>query len=91
MFTVLSHTDRRQILLLLAQHDSASEFDVDDLSQVSDSQDIELSLYHNHLPKLSQTGFINWNRETDTISRGPQFEKIEHILDLLVERREKLS
>ncbi|MFD1635091.1 DUF7344 domain-containing protein [Haloplanus ruber] len=89
-FEILSHTYRRRILVVLVQHDSDIKFGIDHLIQASDRRDIELSLHHNHLPKLDQIELINWNREEDTISRGIRFEEIAPMLELLIEHREEL-
>jgi len=44
---------------------------------------MEMQLHHRHLPKLHQAGVIEWDRNTGTVSRGPQFEDIEPVLCLL--------
>ncbi|WP_254543649.1 DUF7344 domain-containing protein [Halomarina pelagica] len=40
-------------------------------------------LYHNHLPKLADVGLIEWDREAQTVSRGPNFEEVEPAVRLL--------
>jgi len=42
-----------------------------------------IQLEHVHLPKLDEAGFIEWERDTDTIRRGPLFDKVEPVLQLL--------
>jgi len=44
---------------------------------------MEMQLHHRHLPKLQRAGAIEWDRNTGTVSRGPQFEDIEPVLCLL--------
>ena len=90
MFAVLSHADRRRILSLLAQHGPGAEFEIDDFIRAEDNQNIKLALHHNHLPKLGQIGFIEWDREANTISQGSHFEEIEPVLELLVEHQEEM-
>jgi hypothetical protein len=43
----------------------------------------EMELYHTHLPKLATEGVVEWDREVETVSRGPAFEEIEPALQLL--------
>lgn len=43
----------------------------------------DLALYHVHLPKLADHGFIKWDRTTQTVSRGSEFAAVEPLLDLL--------
>ncbi|WP_431357866.1 hypothetical protein [Halobaculum rarum] len=42
-----------------------------------------MSLYHTHLPKLEKFGYIKWNEAEKTIQRGPQWEEIEPLLELI--------
>ena len=55
---------------------------------LSDGQRAELE--HHHLPKLQSHGVIEWNQETQTVSRGPVFEEIEPLLHLLKNNSHKL-
>lgn len=89
-FAVLNHAYRRRILSLLAQHGLRTEFEVDDLIRSGEDQHIEVALHHNHLPKLDRIGFIEWDREANTIGRGSHFEEIEPVLELLLEHQEEL-
>jgi len=47
-------------------------------------------MYHVHLPKLDDIGVVDWDREADTIRRGPNFAETEPILDVLGSRRDDL-
>jgi hypothetical protein len=89
-FAVLSHAVRRRILSLLAQNGPEAEFEIEDLIRADDNQNIKVALHHNHLPKLSRTGFIDWDREANTINRGANFEELEPVLKLLFEHQEEL-
>nr|WP_218153825.1 hypothetical protein [Halopelagius inordinatus] len=42
-----------------------------------------IELRHVHLPKLEESGLIEWNRESGAVARGPEFEEIEPLLELL--------
>jgi hypothetical protein len=46
-------------------------------------QRLETELYHTHLPKLEAEGVVEWDRETSAVSRGPAFEAVEPVLQLL--------
>lgn len=46
--------------------------------------------YHNHLPKLDEYGLIDWNRETDVVTRGPNFGAAEEVLEFLAEHDDDL-
>jgi hypothetical protein len=79
--------DRRRILFALRDAErwrpSASEFD-DDRSLVGEPA-VPTELYHRHLPKLSEMGLIEWDRETHRVTRGPEYERLRPLLDFLSE------
>jgi hypothetical protein len=43
-----------------------------------------------HLPKLERYGFITWNRDTSEVSKGPNFEEIRPLLELLAHHEDEL-
>ncbi len=40
-------------------------------------------MFHVHLPKLEDYGYIEWNKETDQIIKGPQFDEIRPLLECI--------
>lgn len=52
---------------------------------------MEIQLHHRHLPKLQRADLIEWDRDTGTVSRGPQFEDIEPALRLLAASNDRFS
>ena len=93
VFDVLTNMYRRRLLVGLLQHDpQADTLEFPDSALVSDeqSEELELELYHVHLPKLEERGFIEWDRETRTISTGPAFDEIRPLLELLDEHSDEL-
>lgn len=47
-----------------------------------------LRLHHVHLPKLADYGFIRWNRDAHVITKGPRFDEIRPVLELLIDQQE---
>ncbi|MBV0923961.1 hypothetical protein KTS45_07065 [Halomicroarcula limicola] len=47
-------------------------------------------MHHVHLPKLADHGFIEWDRESDEIRRGPNFDRARPLLELLVAHEDEL-
>lgn len=93
VFAVLSHSTRRTVLTMIEEHNprKREEFEPDAL--VEDEEDRELrhvALYHNHLPKLEEAGFIDWDHEDDTITRGPNFEEIQPLISLMQAHQDEL-
>lgn len=88
-FAALSDPVRRRILVRLAD-DSADDpvLEIDATSDPSGRSDGDaVRLVHVHLPKLDDLGFIEWDRERDAVRRGPRFDEIAPLLDLLIEHR----
>lgn len=87
------HPYRRQLLVALLEHNPQAGADFDSLSIDSDIDDTEvhdLLLFHSHLPKLEKNGYIRWNQESGEISRGPNWDEIAPLLELLHNHRGKL-
>lgn len=53
------------------------------------AQALELQLTHSHLPKLEDEGLVEWNRDAQTVTRGPEFEEIEPVLHALAVNADK--
>lgn len=89
MLDHLSTRHRRLILLSLKHGGSTMKTDVL-LRGTDDEETAEIALVHNHLPKLEEAGYITWNRETGEISKGPHFDEIEPLLDLIENHADEL-
>lgn len=50
---------------------------------------LEVQLVHCHLPKLEDADAIKWDRETQTVTRGPAFAELEPFLSLLIGNADK--
>ncbi|ELY53656.1 hypothetical protein C491_20991 [Natronococcus amylolyticus DSM 10524] len=80
----LSRALRRQVLSTLLEHEDGIDLDsLADENPVVASQweQNQIELYHSHLPKLDDLGFIHWKPETQRIERGERFDEIRAVLD----------
>jgi hypothetical protein len=82
---VLLEQQRRAILYRLKRDDRLQPFRGSD---ALDSADIEL--YHLHLPKLETAGYIDWNRNTGEVMRGPQYAEVEAFLTVIENHADEL-
>jgi len=89
IFENLSNSHRRVILLLLKEGSITTETDVMVRGENS-STEAEMALVHNHLPRLDDAGYIEWDRDSGEISKGPRFEEIEPLLELIETHAEDL-
>lgn len=93
MLDSLSNTQRRRILLAVSDHNPRDVDDITPDSIATDDEDLKqfkTELRHTHLPKLAENGYIEWNPDTQTIQRGPNFDEIAPLLRLMVEHKDEL-
>ena len=88
-FSTLSNIHRRRVLFALLERNprTAAEVSVpeDTYTGEEDLETLKVQMHHCHLPKLEAAGFISWNKETDQVTKGPRFDKIEPLLELLIQ------
>lgn len=92
-FEVLSHRRRRQILAMLAEGGSREEDNIvatDFEAKNTSSDEIMVSLHHRHLPMLEEAKYIEWHRDSNIIRRGPAFEQIGTVVEILQSNQDRL-
>lgn len=87
-FDVLSRRPRRRLLLSLLETTGPSS--PSDYRARGPDERREIMLRHVHLPRLEDAGYVEWDREADTVSEGPNFAEIEPLLHLLAEHEDDL-
>lgn len=87
IFTALAAEPRRQVVDAL--------MDVEDGGYVSlpnaadnpclsdDPTALRVQLHHQHLPLLEASDFVEWQRDPFRAYRGPRFEEVETVLEVL--------
>lgn len=86
MFAALSHPRRRRVLSLVGEQEFATgdDYSVEAVaSETDDPERLRTELYHHHLPKLAEMGYIEWDPETLAFRRGSEFDEIQPLIDLL--------
>jgi DNA-binding transcriptional ArsR family regulator len=95
IYALLAQARRRQIVHCLRDRDSPQTLDqlariIGEREQDSPSAEhlrrVYLSLYHKHLPKLTDSGIVRYDRSDGTVRRGPNFDRLVDILDAVRER-----
>ncbi len=89
----LSDRYRRELLLALLVENPQDDDDRDPLDIIDPPHEpdvLETELFHNHLPKLESMGFIEWNRETGQIAKGPDWDDIKPVIELIHNHRDEL-
>jgi DNA-binding transcriptional ArsR family regulator len=74
--------------------DAGLQWPADDVSthsvETEDPESLWTELYHVHLPKLEQAGYVESDPDRRRVRPGPNFDEIEPLLDLLVEHWDEL-
>lgn len=89
IFHAVSIRYRRVILLLLSREEVLRETDIM-VRNENPIDEVEKDLHDNHLPLLAEAGFIEWNQETGKITKGPRFNEIQPMLELIENHSDKL-
>ncbi len=87
---ILSNVHRRRLLIALARENPQND-GTNPTSWKQSHRERAVLMQHVHLPKLEDYGYIDWNRISEQVTKGPQFDEIKPLLTLLVENQEILS
>ncbi|WP_082230101.1 DUF7344 domain-containing protein [Halorubrum lipolyticum] len=82
MMDALKNRTRRAILTTLLD---TTETSIAALERRFTPEEDRIALYHVHLPKLADAGYVRWDTRTDTITEGPKFAEAEPLVRLLKE------
>jgi hypothetical protein len=92
--SALSNSYRRQLLVALSQTNPQDYEGIDPLDTLSHSEseagNLKILMFHTHLPELERTGFIKWDREAGQVHKGPDWEEIDPLLNLIQNHRDEL-
>lgn len=92
LFALLSHPHRRRIFTELNESTSRHETEVE-LEALSDATELEdetVNLIHNHLPRLAEAGFVEWDPERQVVTHGSRFHEIAPLISLMVTHQDEL-
>ncbi|ELZ14037.1 hypothetical protein C478_07839 [Natrinema thermotolerans DSM 11552] len=90
-FDALANSHRRRLLLSLLTHNPQDVSTVDGRHwEIAETGDELTRKYHVHLPKLADYGYIEWHREAGNVVKGPRFDEIRPLLELLDDNRDEL-
>lgn len=92
LLSILSNHHRRRIVTQLDERNprEMDEFDLEEIAGGSELDDETIELVHNHIPRLAESGFVDWDRERQVVTRGPRFGEIEPLIALLRDHQDEL-
>lgn len=79
----LANGERRALLYALLTHNPQSDTPAVVSAFESEPHDRVVRMKHVHLPKLEDHGLVVWNRERAEVSKGPKFDDLRQLLELM--------
>ena len=90
----LANKYRRRLLAALLEHNPQDGDDPQPPADIKfedeDLESLRIQMVHTHLPKLEDKGFIEWDREANIVQKGPRFEEIQPLLELMHNHADEL-
>jgi len=86
VMNALMKPERRLVLLELL--DEPTDASIASITREISGDDADTKLYHAHLPKLADHGYIEWDMDSKTVSRGPNYPFVEPVLRMLLRHTE---
>ena len=88
----IAHAHRRHILLELLDENPqpAGPAVLDRQVNASNRENLRAAMHHVHLPKLEERGFVEWDQDANELTKGPKFEDVAPLLEVLDEHRHEL-
>lgn len=90
--TVFCHRPQRQLLVELF-HENPQDDTLDDGGDPkANNEELEVLLDYQHyyLPELEDRGVIDYDQENNIITKGPNFEELEPLLELIDNHQDEL-
>ncbi|WP_132058363.1 DUF7344 domain-containing protein [Halorussus amylolyticus] len=92
-FDALRNEHRRELLLALLEHNPQTVTKPipagGEVAPADADRQFQTAMYHQHLPKLEEYGFIGWDRDSHEIVKGPQFDDIRPLLGCIHDHTER--
>lgn len=89
LYEALSAEPRRMIISSLLDEPEERRLPLPDAAespnQSEDTETLRVQLHHHHLPLLAEAGYICWEKEPFVVQRGPRFNELGYILELVAD------
>ncbi|WP_157533204.1 DUF7344 domain-containing protein [Haloferax profundi] len=95
VFEALANPAQRELLFALADANPSGDETLDPADLLASDGEVDvpertqIGLYHVHLPKLDELGFIDWDRETGQICTGDGWNDVAPVLDVIQENEDR--
>lgn len=89
----VANEHRRRLLAGLVERDTRESYTFHVSGEASNPEErnrLRTLIYHSHLPMLEDAGYVEWDRAETKLARGPQFDEIRPLIELLDEHADDL-
>lgn len=87
VFTAISAEPRRQIIVSLLEKEEGQPISLPEMAMNPniplDPDVLRTELIHHHLPHLEQRDFVQWEREPLRAYRGPDYDEVAVVFEVL--------
>lgn len=92
MLAILADRHRRLLLAALDDHNPQTEVRTPEGVELEREEltALQIEMRHNHLPRLEEAEYIEWDRNLHVVTRGPKFEEIQPVLDMFEKNADEL-
>ncbi|WP_254532914.1 helix-turn-helix domain-containing protein [Natrinema gelatinilyticum] len=94
VFDILANKYRRRLLVALLEHnpqdDEGPQIPTDVELEDEDLESFQIRMTNAHLPKLEDAGVIEWDQGNNTVRKGPRFDEIRPLLELMQNHADEL-
>lgn len=94
VFRALTAEPRRQIVVALMEAPSGRRLSLPEAANppylLQDPEQLYLDLVNTHLPVLAEPGFVEWERDSLSVERGPAFEEVEVVFEALLAKADDI-
>lgn len=93
LFRALADSHRRRLLFSLLEYNPQEGISIPDDAPAGevDHESLYVEMVHCQLPMLEDVGYIEWDRQTQQVVKGPEFKSIQPVLETLREYNEDIS
>ena len=93
ILTALADRSRRRLLISLLEHnpqDDRVNIPEDVHIGEKELEELQLEFIHTHLPRLEAAGYITWKEESHEVVKGPKFDELRPVLELIHTHQDEL-
>lgn len=73
---------------MLQAHESVLREYLSGSLEIANADKQAIRSYHVHLPKLARYDYIEWNRGATLVTKGPQFDDVQPLLEVVEAQRD---